>query len=72
MLNILNPTTKILIVLALLVLTSGYFGSVALAEGNEDYRIFLRYADSTVTEVAWEPAESRIIYKGRPTTHEER
>lgn len=72
MLNILKPTTKILIILAALILTSEYFGSVALAEGGEDYRIFLRYIDSTVTEVAWEPTESRIIYKGRPATHEER
>ena len=71
--NKFKPTTKILITLVfLIILTSGYFGSIALAEGGEDYRIFLRYADSTVTETSWEPTKSWIIYKGRPATHEER
>ena len=63
--NKFKPTTKILITLVfLIILTSGYFGSIALAEGGEDYRIFLRYADSTVTETSWEPTKSWIIYKG--------
>ena len=44
----------------------------AHGEGEADYQIFLRYADSPVVEADWTLTRARVIYKGAPATHEER
>jgi len=46
--------------------------SPVLGEGEADYEIFLRYADSPVVEADWKLTRARVIYKGAPATHEER
>ena len=49
-----------------------YPAATALGEGEADYEIFLRYADSPVVEADWKLTRARVVYKGAPATHEER
>ena len=68
----MNMSHKHSIVLSALAVVCNGFGSTALAEGDADYRLFLRYAGSPVVEAEWRPTRSKVIYKGPPATHEER
>ena len=68
----MNTPHKHSIVLSTLAVVCSGFGSTASAEGDADYRLFLRYAGSPVIEAEWKPTRSKVIYKGPPATHEER
>ena len=58
--------------MAILAIAPLETGTTVLAEGDADYRLFLRSADSQVEEVEWKPTQPRVVYKGAPATHEER
>ena len=58
--------------LPILCLAIARTGSAAYAEGGDDHRLFLRYVESPVAEVAWKPSESQVIYTGPPANKEER
>ena len=60
------------IIMAILAIAPLGTGTTVLAEGDADYRLFLRSADSQVKEVEWKPTQPRVVYKGAPATHEER
>ena len=60
------------IVLTALAVVFKGLGSLASAEGDADYRLFLRYAGSSVAEAEWRPTRTKLFYKGPPATHEER
>ena len=72
MMNKLEPTVRILTVPAVLGLCCMRTGPAALAEGGKDHGLFLRHVDSAVTETAWRPTKSRVVYKGPPATKEGR
>lgn len=58
--------------LALISLTDGHLTPAAFAEGDADYRQFLRYVETDVTETAWTPTKPQLIYQGQPATKQER
>jgi hypothetical protein len=70
--NTSKPLHKALGMLVILCLCNSDSGMSLFAEGDEDYRLFLRYADSVVQEVQWKPTEPRLIYEGPPASKEDR
>jgi len=57
---------------ALLWLWSACAALPTVTADDEDYQLFLRYADSEVSEAPWKPTAPRLIYRGPPATKEER